>query len=315
MPEVSSTRTWWRDWLGAVPDPLGTFDVGAAVRSGSGMRRCAVRLTSYGTVLEAALVAPDGAGPFPAVVVPFYEVATVLGERTRRTAEWSEDRLRASAYARHLVARGFAVVAVPWWFEQVAVAATPTASLSERYGPLSRRHHAALPMTGLGRSVADMELAVDALVTVPWIDPARVGAFGHSLGAKMVLHLAALDVRIHVAVAHEAGVGFAHSNWSDQWYLGSHIPLGRDQDDLLRLVAPRSFLVAGGGDADGRHNEELVRRARPAWGDVAGLQTLYHDNGHAPPEHVLAACYTWLAARLNGPDLPTLERSPHIGPP
>ncbi len=296
--EEAALRAWWRTWLGAVPDPEGTFAVDAPVPDGSGVRRRTVRLNSYGSVLEAALVSPDVPGRLPVVVVPFYEVATVLGERTERTRGWSDARLRSCSYGRHLVDRGFAVLAVPWWFELVAGPVGETASLHERYGPPAARHQASLPMTGLGRGVADLLLAVDALVSVPWIDPARIGALGHSLGAKLVLHLAALDVRIRAAVAHEAGLGFAHSNWSDPWYLGSHLPTGRDQDQLLRLVARRSFLLAGGGASDGRHNEELVDRAREACGDAAGLHTLYHDNGHAPPDHVLAACYTWLTAHL-----------------
>ncbi|SEF18836.1 dienelactone hydrolase family protein [Jiangella alba] len=293
--EEAELRAWWRTWLGAVPDPGGTFAVGDAVPDGRGVRRHTVRLGSYGSVLEAALVAPDRPGRLPVVVVPFYEVATVLGERTERTRGWSDARLRSCSYGRHLVDRGFAVLAVPWWFEQVAGPADATASLHERYGPPAARHHASLPMTGLGRSVADLLLAVDALASVPWIEAARIGAFGHSLGAKLVLHLAALDVRVRAAVAHEAGLGFAHSNWSDPWYLGSHVPAGRDQDQLLRLMGRRPFLLAGGGDSDGRHNEELVARAREG---APGVRTLYHDNGHPPPDHVLAACYAWLAAQL-----------------
>ncbi|SDS51123.1 acetylxylan esterase [Jiangella sp. DSM 45060] len=295
--EETALRAWWTTWLGAVRDPEGTFAVDAQVPDASGVRRHTVRLTSYGSVLEAALVAPDQPGRLPAVVVPFYEVATVLGERTERTRGWSDARLRSYSYGRHLVDRGFAVLAVPWWFERVAGPADATASLHERYGPPAARHRASLPMTGLGRGVADLLLAVDALTSVPWIDPARIGAFGHSLGAKLVLHLAALDVRIGAAVAHEAGLGFAHSNWSDPWYLGAHVPAERDQDQLLRLVGRRPFLLAGGGDSDGRHNEDLVGRA-----GAAGVRTLYHDNGHAPPDHVLAACYAWLAAELDRPD-------------
>lgn len=301
-------RAWWSDWLGAVPDPSGGFEVGAAATRG-GARRCPIRLTSYGTTIEAVLLAPDVPGPLPAVVVPFYDVGSVLGERTPRTEGWPDERRRARAYGNHLVARGVAVLAVPWWFEQVADRAAPATSLHERYGPAAARHEATLPMTGLGRSVGDLMLAVDALLTVPWVDPARVGAFGHSLGAKLALHLAALDVRIGAAVAHEPGLGFAHSNWSDPWYLGSRIPAGRDQHELLGLIGRRPFLLAGGGASDGGHNEHLVERARLASG-AAGLETLYHDSGHDHPLHVLVACYAWLTARLAAGDALLPERNP-----
>lgn len=122
--------------------------------------------------------------------------------------------------------------------------------------------------------------------------------------------MAVLDPRIRAAVAHEPDLGPAHSNWSDPWYLGSPVRADRDQDDLLRLVAPCPFLLAGGGASDGRHNDDLVGRARPGWGERRGLETLCHDNGHAPPDHVLVACYTWLAARLDGPEPLPLEMNP-----
>ena len=297
-------RAWWRDWLGAVRDPGGSFDVGPPEPSGPGVQRRTVTLASYGAALEAVLLipnTPESGRRLAAVIVPFYEVGTVLGERTARTRDWTSERLRGYAYARHLVARGFAVLAVPWWFEQVANKAPGATALHERYGHAAALHARTHQMTGLGRSVSDLMLAVDALVTIPGIDPARVGAFGHSLGAKLSMHLAALDVRIRATVAHEPGLGFAHSNWSDPWYLGSRVPTDRDQDGILRLVAPRSFLLAGGGDSDGPHNREVAERAREAWSDD-GLQTLYHDGGHAHSAHVLAACYAWLASRLGGTD-------------
>lgn len=309
-------RVWWRDWLGAVRDPEGSFDVGAPEPSGPGIHRCTVTLASYGAVLEAVLLVPDtpeSAGRPAAVIVPFYEVGTVLGERTARTRDWTGERLRGYAYARHLVARGFAVLAVPWWFEQVANPVAGATSLHERYGRPAALHTRTHSMTGLGRSVSDLMLAVDALVTIPGIDPARIGAFGHSLGAKLAMHLAALDVRIRATVAHEPGLGFAHSNWSDPWYLGSRVPTDRDQDGILRLVAPRPFLLAGGGDSDGPQNRELAERARDAWSDD-GLQTLYHDGGHAHPAHVLAACYAWLTSLLGGTDPLLFERNPRPGP-
>ncbi len=62
-------------------------------------------------------------------------------------------------------------------------------------------------------------------------------------------------------------------------------------------MAPRPFLLAGGGDSDADHNTALFHAAHPAWPN-GGLTTLYHDHGHPPPPHVIAACAHWLTTHL-----------------
>ncbi|MER7334083.1 MULTISPECIES: acetylxylan esterase [unclassified Micromonospora] len=307
--EPERGRSWWRRWLGAVRDPDGSWEIGPVRKTADGTLRQPVDLTSYGTTMRAELLRPAGEDVRPAVVVPFYEVATLVGEPCARTAGHSAARRRSQAYARHLVARGFAVLAVPWWFEYVLGPVRAAASLGERYKPSVASHVDSLTTTGLGRSLADLFLAVDALAGVPWVDPRRIGAFGHSLGGKLALHLTALDTRIAAGVAHEPGLGLAYSNWADPWYLDGAVPPDRDHDDLLALVAPRPFLLAGGGASDGWHNHHLVERAARRWTEPSGLETLYHNSGHAHPDHVLDACYAWLHGRLAAADTPE-ETSP-----
>lgn len=190
--------------------------------------------------------------------------------------------------------------AVPWWFEQVAAADPATAharSLEERYGPVAERHRREQPMSGLGRSVGDLMLAVTALQQSGLAEGMRLAAFGHSLGGKLAMHLAALDERIELAAAHEPGLGFASSNWTAPWYLDAALPDGRDQDELLGLVAPRPFLLAGGGDGDGAHNLELFRAARRRGPEETGLELVLHDGGHPLPPYVMAGIETWLRMR------------------
>lgn len=300
---AATARAWWREWLGVHPDPAGTWELGPARRTASPGHRgevTEIRLTSFGSDLVAQLFRPDGAIPGALVVVPFYDAPSVLGIETPRT------RLQGrhpgtNAHGLHLAAGGLSVLAVPWWFEETAAADPATAGalpLDERYGPPARRHHRELPMTALGRSVADLALAVSAVLAEHLADEHRLAVFGHSLGAKLALHLAALDPRVAAAVAHEPGLGLAHSNWRDPWYLGAHVPPGRDHDELLGLVAPRPFLLAGGGDSDGEHNRALAQRAAAAWPAGRGLDLLHHNAGHPLPHHVMAAVATWLTDRL-----------------
>lgn len=154
--------------------------------------------------------------------------------------------------------------------------------------------------TGMGKMLWDGMRAVDFLLTRPEVDPERIACVGHSLGAKETLYLAAFDSRIRAAVFSEGGVGLRHTNWDAVWYLGSRIPdakLGRDHHELLALMAPRPFMIIGGGDADGEHTRLLVETARPVWqlyGRPDALVLLLHDRGHDLPDDVRERAYDWL---------------------
>ncbi|RCS60067.1 acetylxylan esterase [Microbacterium sp. JB110] len=257
-----------------------------------------IHLTSFGTDLACTLLLPD-TRPAPIVVIPFYDVESLLGEPSPR---YPPDRPGpARDHAVRFAARGLGVLAVPWWAELGAREHDGGTGLDARYGPPAKDHAARFPdVTGLGRSFADLSLAVDALTEMPEADAGRIGVFGHSLGGKLAMLLGALDPRIRAVVAHEPGLGFAHSNWDAPWYLGDRIPDDRDLDELAGLVAPRPFLYAGGGSSDGWHNADLAAQTAAHWPD-GGFDSLMHSNGHPVPDHVFSACAAWLADRLDYP--------------
>lgn len=298
--EAEQTRRWWRDWLGAEPDPEGSWRLGTAREPERPEVPGEIRqliLSSYGSELTSEFHRPTRVPPSGVVVVaPFYDTAPLFGEASERTRRAGRDPA-LGAYGLRLAQTGHAVLAVPWWFEQVSAADPGTAgagSLEERYGPAAERHRREQPMTALGRSIGDLMLAVTTLRDSGLAGDDRLAAFGHSLGGKLSIHLAALDTRLDAGAAHEPGLGFAHSNWPDPWYLDGALPDGRDQDELLGLVAPRPFLLAGGGDGDGVHNLELFRSARRRWPEETGLDLLIHDSGHPLPLHVMAGIREWL---------------------
>lgn len=305
MPSMEETRRWWQERLGAVPDPRGSWRPrGCRAPGHPGVRGEIHQLViqSFGSELVCELLRPTTVpSSGVVVVVPFYDTAPLFAEASPRTA-LSGRNPAGSAFGLRLAQAGHAVLAVPWWFEQIAASDTSTAGalgLESRYGPAAERHRREQPITGLGRSIADLMLAVTALLESDLAPAARLATFGHSLGGKLSLHLAALDPRIEAGAAHEPGLGFAHSNWSDPWYLDGDVPDGRDQDELLGLVAPRPFLLAGGGDGDGVHNLELFRSARRCWPGEQGLELLLHDGGHPAPTHVMVGIAAWLGDRLS----------------
>ena len=142
---------------------------------------------------------------------------------------------------------------------------------------------------GMAKMLFDSQLAVDILAAQPGVDRSRLGAVGHSLGAKEVLYLAAFDDRIKATVSSEGGVGTKFSNWDAPWYLGKTIqqslPAG-EHHLLLAMAAPRPFLLIGGDSADGDQSWPFIEQALPAYelyGRPARLGLLNHKRGHAVP--------------------------------
>jgi hypothetical protein len=174
---------------------------------------------------------------------------------------------------------------------------------------LHRKRH---PQTmGMAKMLYDAERAVDLLLAQPDVDPQRIGAYGHSLGAKETLYLAAFDDRIQAAVASEGGIGFESTNWEAPWYLGPAIKepgFARNHHELIALIAPRPFLVLGGesgrGAADGDRSWPYLAAALPVYrvfGEPARLGLLNHGRGHLLDLEMQGKLAEWLEASLSNP--------------
>src|SRR5699024_760610 len=152
-------RRWWRDWLGAEPDPAGTWRLGAAREPLHPEVRGPIQQlvpSSYGRELVCEFPRPEGGPPTGITgIAPVYDTPPPVGEASERTRRAGRDPA-LGAYGLRLAQAGHAVLAAPWWFEQVSAADPGTAearSLAERYGPAAQRHRREQPMTGLGRSI------------------------------------------------------------------------------------------------------------------------------------------------------------------
>lgn len=200
--------------------------------------------------------------------------------------------------------------------------------VKEQMKQLQIRHPRA---SGMAKMIHDAKVALDLLAHLPEVDPHRLGAVGHSLGAKQVLYLAALDERIRVAVSSEGGIGRSFSNWSAPWYLGQNIlratnqsrgssPLfgrkrleswfvrhllssdsEREHHELLGLVAARAYLVVGGNSADGDHTWPYIAAALPVYrlyGGKPRLGLFNHRRGHAVPAEAERRIYEWFETYL-----------------
>lgn len=143
---------------------------------------------------------------------------------------------------------------------------------------------------GMAVMLADGVRAVDVLLAQKNVHPERIGAYGHSLGAKETLYLTAFDERVCAGVASEGGIGMFSTNWEAPWYLGPVVKsegFTRRHDDLIALIAPRPFLVLGGetgpGCADGERSwpELLVgQHVAGLYGRPARIGLWNHHEGH-----------------------------------
>ena len=153
----------------------------------------------------------------------------------------------------------------------------------------------------------DSQRAVDLLTSLPYVDTKRIGAIGHSLGAKEVLYLMAFDERVQVGVFSEGGVGIPMSNWDAKWYLGPEIHKFSGQHDhheLLALIAPRKLLILGGDSADGNQTWEytfLAKQVHCMYTPKPFFGFFNHGKGHSVPDVANERIHQWFQNLLIEP--------------
>ena len=301
----------WLDYLGHGPevvplDPVTKYseDLGAITRT----------LVTYqveaGCRVYAYVVRPRGDGPFPGVVV-FHPTTDQTILQPAGLAEPPEKH-----FAFRLAERGYVTVSPCnyLWDYRGRPGANPDFGAFTRLTEdvlLARYPH----WTGMGKMLWDGLRATDYLLTLPGVDPERLGCVGHSLGAKEVLYAMAFDERMKAGVSSEGGIGLPFTNWTAPWYLGEGIKQRPDLEhhQLLALAAPRALLVLGGGAqppapearrgaADFVQDWSYLEAARPAYalhGQAENLGLLLHNAGHWVPEPAQEALYGWFEAHLS----------------
>jgi len=207
-----------------------------------------VRLEIAPDQIEVAyLLVPDGAGPFPAVVVPYYEPLSSLGRK---------EPLRDFGY--QLAKRGFVSLSL----------GSPGGSARE---PVTAGA-VCQPLSFLAYVAAN---AWNALANHPKVNRARIGIVGHSYGGKWAMFAACLYEKFACGVWSDPGIVFDETrpnvNYWEPWYLGLDSTLkrkpgvpkpenprtgaykkmmeaGLDLHEFQALMAPRPFLVSGGAE-------------------------------------------------------------------
>ncbi|MBI2947985.1 MAG: dienelactone hydrolase family protein [Verrucomicrobia bacterium] len=225
-------------------------------------------------MVDALLLIPEGQGPFPAVVVVYYDAETGVGLGAP---------LRD--YGWQLAKRGFVALSVGKPNARVDLANTNVnRPRSEAYlGPIGKPVRVQ-PLSALAYAAAN---AHTVLARRPDVRPDRIGIVGHSFGGKWGMFASCLYDKFACAVWSDPGIVFDERdrrkqnpggsvNYFDVWYLGFDLGAvadpknagpfrklpsegqprtgaykalvegGHDLVELHALMAPRPFLVSGG---------------------------------------------------------------------
>ncbi len=208
--------------------------------------------TAPGQTQEGWLLVPDGKGPFPAVLVVYYEPETSVALNAPEKHSFRD-------YGIQLARRGFVTLSIGSPGGNAWKPDTGTAQCQ----PLSFHAYVAANCW-------------KALASTPGVNPERIGVIGHSYGGKWALFAGALWEKFACVVVSDPGIVWdetrSNVNYWEPWYLGldaAHprakpgiptdanprtgpyaqlITEGRDLTDLHALIAPRPFLVSGGSE-------------------------------------------------------------------
>jgi dienelactone hydrolase len=252
-------NTWHQrmgPWPPLVEKPKVVY-LGTEERENFTQHRVHVQIASDGKMAEGYLLVPRGEGPFPAVVVPFYEAGSSIGllEKSRGLYD----------FGYQLARRGFVTLSIgtPGSIEYPGKDTRDLLVVAgERYG--------CQPLSFLAYVAANCHTA---LTQLPQVDRQRIGMVGLSYGGKWSMFASCLYDKFACAVWSDPGIVFDETNRSinywEPWYLGFElgkfrkpgvptdenprtglyrrlIEQGHDLVDLHALMAPRPFLVSGG---------------------------------------------------------------------
>ena len=244
---------------------------------------------------EGWLLLPRGNGPFPAVLVVYYEPETSVGLNPKQPFR---------DYALQLTKRGFVTLSIGTpggnaWKPETGEAICQ---------PLSFHAYVAANCW-------------HALANLSQVDRERIGVVGHSYGGKWSMFAGALWDKFAVVATSDPGIVFdekrSNVNYWEPWYLGldarhtrkpgipsaenprtgayaKMIECGRDLHELHALIAPRPFFVSGG--AEDQPSRWIALNHLIAVNQMLGFTnrvTMTNRKEHSPDEESNARLYAF----------------------
>lgn len=168
--------------------------------------------------------------------------------------------------------------------------------------------------SAMGKMLSDHQRAIDYLVSLPEVDPERIGVIGHSLGGYNAFFLQAFDERVKAAVTScgFTPLGETTSPFSfarDQWFV--HVSRMRDflrsgivpfdLHEVMALAAPRPlFNYSARQDhifPSWAAIDEGLRQVGEVYeilGAGSAFERIDGEGDHDFPDDVREAAYEWL---------------------
>jgi hypothetical protein len=253
-------------------------------RDGRTQHRVRLEIAPKPTTDDAYLLMPEGKGPFPAVLVIFYDAGTGIGK----------GKVPRCDFALLLAKRGFV-------------------TLSQGSAPPSfypSKEKAQLQPLSFHAYVAANCHAI--LANLPEVDARHIGVVGHSYGGRWAMFAACLYYKFACRGWSDPGIVFgekrANVNYWEPWCLGYQpgrvrragipteanprtgaykrlVEAGHDLHELHALMAPRPFLVSGGSE-DGPEQWKALNHA-VAVNDLLRAKNrvaMTNRKGHSPTD-------------------------------
>jgi dienelactone hydrolase len=265
----------WHKAMGRWPDLIGKpriETIQTTRRENVTQHQLRLGIALDGEMVDAFLLVPDGKGPFPAVVVVYYDAQTGVGLGTKNRD-----------YGWHLAKRGFVTLSLGRPSATVDLKDSNKAKGGSYLGPAGKPVRVQ-PISALAYLAAN---AHHYLAQRPDVLAELIGIVGHSFGGKWALFASCLYDKYACAVWSDPGIVFDERNrrkenpggsvnYWDVWYLGFELGAladpknpgpfrklpsegqartgsykklvegGHDLVELHALMAPRPFLVSGG---------------------------------------------------------------------
>jgi dienelactone hydrolase len=250
----------WHEMMGPWPELLTNPKVDYLAterRENITQHQVHVEIAPGGKKAEGYILIPDGPGPFPAVLVVFYEPRTSVG---------LEEKARGKHdFGWQLAKRGFVTLSIgtPGSIER------PKADTRELLVS-SAEESGRQPLSYLAYVAANCHTV---LAKLPQVQPERIGIVGLSYGGKWTMFASCLYDKFACAVWSDPGIVFDESNsnvnYYEPWYLGYErgkqrprgipndekprtglykrlVDEGRDLNEIHALICPRPVLISGG---------------------------------------------------------------------
>ncbi len=305
----------WREVVGFVPEPVDPKpEVLGTTREADHVRVHLRYATGFGDKATAYLLIP-GDRPNPAPERRLPAMLALHPTQASGKADVATPAARKNrAYGLELVSRGFVVLAPDTITAGERIYEGEEAF---RTAPFYAAHPEA---TAVGKMLHDHRQSLDVLCSLPYVDAARIGAIGHSLGGYNAFFLAGADRRVKAVVSSCGFATFAGDPEPNRWGRRdwfSHLPRVSDTaaagfvpfefHEIAALAAPTPFFNWNGME------DRIFPHWRPAAEALTELGALYRslgaedrleflfgNDGHDFPPSVREAAYRFLERWLSG---------------